>query len=72
MSRVVIHFHEDGFVNFYIEGDNVRAFVVDDRAPGDRVYELTDRDGPGVIDAIIEGAEIGSRFDGKMPTERMQ
>ncbi len=72
MNRVVIHIHEDGFTTFYVEGNEVRAFVVDDRAPNDRVYELTDRDGAAAIDAVLAGDEIGSRFDGKIPSERLQ
>lgn len=71
MSRAIVHFDERGEISFHVEGD-VRLLIIDERVPDDRVYEVTDRSTPSEIDAIVRDDKIGNRFDGKLPTERLQ
>lgn len=60
---IVIHqINEDGSQKYIING-NVRAFVIDERAPNDRVYELTDRSDPREIVTILGDSPIGHKGD---------
>ena len=59
MPRAVIHYDEIGMVK-YLADEGVELFVVDERAPDDRVY----RTSPDPIpDGILEGP-AGYRGDG--------
>lgn len=62
---VIVHFDEDGQINYRVFGDErVRLFIVDDRAPNDRIYEWLSREAPAELRALIpEGADIGSSQD---------
>lgn len=40
-SVVIVHFDEDGELDYHVCGKDVRLFIVDGRAPHDRVYEWT-------------------------------
>ncbi|MCK9549155.1 hypothetical protein [Aquamicrobium sp.] len=60
----VVHIKEDGSADYLICGDErFRLFVVDERAPNDRVYEMTQRDDPEAIRAILGDDPIGSCHD---------
>lgn len=61
---VVVHFDEDGEQSYHVFGSDVRLFIVDERAPNDRVYEVLSRDDPATFRELVpEGAEIGSSED---------
>ena len=62
---VVLRFDEDGEQSYHVFGDaGVRLFIVDERVPHDRVYEVLSRDDPATFrDLIPEGAEVGSSQD---------
>lgn len=60
----VVHIKEDGDTDYLICGDDkFRLFIVDERAPNDRVYEITLRDAPETIREIIGDSPIGHRND---------
>lgn len=62
----VVHIKEDGWADYLICGDErFRLFVVDERAPNDRVYEMTRRDDPEVVRAILGDDPIGSCRDSR-------
>lgn len=67
IGAVVVHFDEYGEMNYHVYGDEgVRLFIVDDRAPHDRVYEWTQRESPSALrDMIPEGVEIGHCNDAR-------
>lgn len=60
----VVHFDERGELNFFHTA-GVRMLIVDDRAPGDRVYEMSDASTPAEIARIVGGDEIGSKHDSR-------
>lgn len=60
---VVIHYDEAGEPSFHVAGDAVRLFIVDERAPGDRVYEWLSRDDAGTVRDILRDDPIGSKND---------
>jgi len=62
---VCVHFDERGEIDYRVfGGEEVRLFIVDDRAPHDRVYEWTRRDDPAAFRELVpEGAEIGHSGD---------
>lgn len=64
-AAVIVRFDEDGEINYHvIGGEAVRLFIVDERAPHDRVYEWLPRDEASVLREIIPaGTEIGSNQD---------
>jgi hypothetical protein len=66
-AAVIVHFDEQGEINYrVIGGEDVRLFIVDERAPHDRVYEWLPRDDVSVFRGIIpEGVEIGSNSDAR-------
>ena len=65
---VVLHSDEDGEQSYHVFGDGVRLFVVDERVPNDRVYEVLSRDDPATLrDLIPEGSDIGSSQDERHP-----
>ena len=60
----VVHIKEDGDTDYLICGDDkFRLFIVDERAPNDRVYEMTLRVAPETIRKIIGDSPIGHRND---------
>lgn len=60
---VIVHYDEDGQARFYCAGEEVRLFIVDERAPGDRVYEWLSRDSADTIRGILRDDPIGSSAD---------
>ena len=64
-GAVIVRFDEDGELSYHVfGGESVRLFIVDERAPNDRVYEYTSRDDAQVFRQIIPAdAEIGSQSD---------
>lgn len=64
---VAVHFNEDGEISYrVVGGDAVRLFIVDDRAPNDRVYEWLPRDPAEALRELIPaGAEIGNSQDAR-------
>lgn len=67
---VVVRYDDGGQVEFYAEGD-VRLFVVDERAPTDRVYEIMDRFARDQIREILGDDLIGHRFDGSAAARKL-
>jgi hypothetical protein len=43
--------------------EGVRVLSIDEAAPHDRVYRFTANSTPDELDAMVAGAEIGSRHD---------
>lgn len=63
-NTVIVHFDQEGEIYYHVIGDGVRLFIVDERAPHDRVYEWLPRAEPYVLDVMIpEGSTIGSNQD---------
>ena len=62
---VTVHFDERGEISYHVFGDErVRLFIVDERAPHDRVYEYTQRQPATAFrDLIPEGTGIGHSGD---------
>jgi hypothetical protein len=58
----VIHFDEEGNQDFHICGE-ARLLVIDERAPNDRVYEMTRKIDAAELAAMIGGNPIGSIND---------
>lgn len=67
---VVLRFDENGEQTYHVIGDKIRFFIVDDRAPHDRVYEWLDRESADAIQAILGEDRIGSKQDGRHPAIR--
>jgi hypothetical protein len=65
VAIVAVHYDEQGEISFHVfGGDEVRLFIVDERAPNDRVYEWTQREPvAGFRDLVPEGCEIGHSED---------
>lgn len=58
--KVVLYAAENGNVTVYFD-EGVQVFWVDDRAPQDRVYEMSQRDVPdGLVDGPVGRAGDGS------------
>lgn len=62
-ATVIVHFDERGEQSYHVAGDSVQFFIVDERAPGDRVYEWLRRDDWAAINAILRDDPIGSSAD---------
>lgn len=63
---VIVHFDDDGQLSYHVAGDErVRLFIVDERAPRDRVYEWTSRCGSDEIGSILGSDPIGSSQDAR-------
>jgi hypothetical protein len=61
---VVIHFDENGEQSYYVFGDKIRLFTVDERVPNDRVYEWLSRSRPYMLRQLIpDDSEIGNQND---------
>lgn len=62
-ATVIVRFDTDGEISYHVLGD-VRLFIVDERAPNDRVYEWLPRSTEQEIAGIIPaGEEIGNSRD---------
>lgn len=63
-SAVVMHIDTDGSSSLLVCGaEGVRVFVIDERAPNDRVYEITGRDTAEEINKAIGDSPIGNACD---------
>lgn len=62
MPVVVVRFDEAGGLDYHVAGD-VRLFIVDERAPQDRVYEWTPKDTAEEVQTILGDSPIGSSAD---------
>jgi hypothetical protein len=72
---LVIAHYEKGSSSpkFYVMGSNIRMLTIDENVPTDRVYEITTRSHPRVLDDLLDGSEvIGSRFDGSKAQGRAE
>lgn len=60
MSRVVVHYDAEGILR-YLADDGVTVYVVDERAPGDRIYRPRTEPIPaGTLDGPVGHAGDGS------------
>ena len=66
---VIVHFDESGELSYHVcGGEAVRLYIVDERAPNDRVYEWLERcDAADIREIIPEHSEIGSSRDKRHP-----
>jgi len=65
-KRIAIHIGQDGAQHIFVEADaDVQVLFIDERAPHDRVYEMTKRHEASVFEALIGDDPIGSRFDAR-------
>jgi hypothetical protein len=63
---VVVHFQANGSMDYLISGDKrFRLFVVDERAPHDRVYEMTKRCSKERVAAVLGNDPIGHAGDSR-------
>lgn len=71
---VIAHYERGETVpNFYVMGANVRMIAIDDNVPSDRVYEITSRAHPRILDQLLDGTEVvGSRHDGSAAQARAE
>lgn len=60
---VIVHYDANGETSFFCAGDEIRLFIVDERAPRDRVYEWLSRDSADTIRGILRDDPIGSSAD---------
>lgn len=56
-ATVIVHYDEHGEIQYFVHGDNVCLYIVDERAPDDRVYEWLPRAADDEIAAIIPAGE---------------
>ncbi len=64
-GMVVLRFDENGDQTYHVIGNKIRFFIVDERAPHDRVYEWLDRESADEVKAILGNDRIGSKQDGR-------
>jgi hypothetical protein len=64
MPTVIIRFDETGELH-YLATEGVSLYIVDERAPHDRVYEWTTRASREEIAAVLGDSEIGSANDAR-------
>lgn len=62
-AAVVVRFDKNGVASYFINGD-VDVYVIDDRTPNDRIYEMTKRVSPDAVESMLVGP-IGFFNDGK-------
>jgi hypothetical protein len=66
-ATVIVRFDEDGEITYHVYGDT-RLYIVDERAPDDRVYEWLPRaSGEDIADIIPVGENIGNSSDERHP-----
>ncbi|MEG8223858.1 hypothetical protein OSJ57_25150 [Sphingomonas sp. HH69] len=62
-ATVIVRFDADGELTYHVFGD-ARLYIVDERAPGDRVYEWLPRaTADDIADIIPVGEAIGNSKD---------
>lgn len=60
----IVRFDENGEITYHVSGDaRFRLFIVDERAPHDRVYEWTQRAPVDEVGAILGADPIGHSGD---------
>jgi hypothetical protein len=71
---VIAHYERGETVpHYYVMGSNVRMITIDDNAPSDRVYEITNRSHPRILEQLLDGTEtIGSLHDGSAAQGRAE
>lgn len=57
---VIIHTDATGWVDFLMTGD-VNVYIVDERCPGDRVYQWTEKTTDDEIRAVLGDSPIGKQ-----------
>ena len=63
-GMVIVRYDEHGEATYHVcGGDAVRLFIVDERAPGDRVYEWLSRNDGDHMKQILGDGPIGSSAD---------
>lgn len=63
---IAVHIGTNGETSYLVpEGCATRLLIIDERAPHDRVYEITDRVEPATIEVAIGGDPVGSKFDAR-------
>ena len=66
-ATVIVRFDEDGELTYHVYGDT-RLYIVDERAPDDRVYEWLPRaTAEDIADLIPVGSVIGNGQDERQP-----
>tara|TARA_Y100000114_G_scaffold153717_2_gene174268 strand:- start:29799 stop:30077 length:279 start_codon:yes stop_codon:yes gene_type:complete len=66
-ATVIVRFDHDGELTYHVFGD-ARLYIVDERCPGDRVYEWLERaTADDIADLIPVGEVIGNRNDERHP-----
>lgn len=68
--RIVLHFDAEGGWTLLTDIPGATCYCVDDNAPSDRVYRMTDTGSAAEIDALLAGEEIGSLDDDSGQTQR--
>jgi len=71
---VVLHVAEDGSYSLRIWGcEKIHVLQIEEACPGDRVYELTNREeDPEELRALIGPDPIGHAGDGKLDDQTVQ
>jgi len=60
----IVRFDENGELTYHVAGDErFRLFILDERAPHDRVYEWTPRETAEVVGGILGNDPIGHSKD---------
>lgn len=62
-SLVIVHYDANGEPSYFCAGEEIRLFIVDERAPNDRVYEWLTRDSADTIKGVLRDDPIGSSSD---------
>lgn len=65
-ATAIVHIAADGEVDYQVT-EGARLLIVDERAPGDRVYEVTSRITADDVTALIGEDEVGSQHDDRHP-----
>lgn len=63
MPIVIVRTMPNGDVEYFVSGDPVQLLLVDERAPGDRVYEWLPRHPFDPLTELIGQSVIGSSLD---------
>ena len=64
MPTCVVHYDADGDPTFIVCG-NVRFLIVDERAPNDRIYSISNRVEAADLVALIGKGPVGHRGDAR-------
>lgn len=65
-ATAIVHIAADGEVDYQVT-EGARLLIVDERAPGDRVYGVTSRITAADVTALIGSDEVGSQHDDRHP-----